>query len=79
MPRETIHNTKDSLVGRLIEHPRMGVGLVTGYTVYPSNGGDPSRRTYTVLWSAELGAIEIECSMIDEAHVLDGDLTQFPE
>ena len=79
MPRETIHNTKDALVGRLIEHPRMGVGLITGYTVYPSNGGDPSRRTYTVLWSAELGAIEIECSMIDEAHVIDGDLPQFPE
>ena len=79
MPKETIHNTRESLVGRIIEHPQMGIGLITDYTVYPSNGGYPTRRTYTVMGGAELGAIEIECSMIDEAHVIDGDLPQFPE
>lgn len=78
MPKETIHNTRDTLVGRLIDHPRMGIGLITDYTVYPSNGGYPTRRTYTVMWGSELGAIEMEMSVIDEARILE-DLLHFPE
>ena len=78
MPKETIHNTRDTLVGRLVEHPQMGIGLITDYTVYPSNGGYPTRRTYTVMWGAELGAIEMETSVIDECRVFDSPL-HFPE
>lgn len=78
MPRETVHNTKDALVGRLIEHPQMGIGLVTSYTVYPSNGGYPSRQTYTVMWGGDLGAIEMERSVIDDSRVV-GDAVHFPK
>ena len=78
MPKETIHNTRDTLIGRLIDHPRLGIGLITDYTVYASNGGYPTRRTYTVMWEPALGTIEMETSTIDEARLLD-DLVHFPE
>lgn len=77
MPKETVHNTKDSLVGQLIKHPRLGIGLVTEYTIYASNGGAPNRRTYTIMWGDELGTIEMETSIIDEARIID-DLLHFP-
>ena len=56
----------------------MGIGLVTNYTVYPSNGGYPSRQTYTVMWGGDLGAIEMERSVIDDSRVV-GDAVHFPK
>ena len=56
----------------------MGIGLITDYTVYTSTGGHPTRRTYTVMWGAELGEVEMETSIIDECRVFDGPL-HFPD
>ena len=78
MPKETVYNTWSEMIGRLIEHPQLGVGLVTDYAVYPSSGGSPSRRTYTILWDPELGAIECESSILNEVRVLDGKDLKFP-
>jgi hypothetical protein len=71
MPKETVYNTKSALVGQLINHPKLGVGLVTDYRIYPSTAGQPTRQTYTVMWEPELGTIEMETSVIDESRIID--------
>lgn len=78
MPRETVYNTWDAKVGSLIDHPDLGIGLITAHRVYPGSEGYPSRRTFTILWDLELGAIECESSILDEARVVVEGGVHFP-
>lgn len=74
MPKETVfnpyHENSIKLVGRILEHPVRGVGLITGYI--DRSDSDDGRAKFTVLWSGDTGTESVPDRVVLESRIPSG-------
>jgi len=65
--RRPLATSSRPLIGKLIEHPVRGVGLVTGHIIYP---GGTSHSVYGVIWAGSSRVDNVDRRVIDACLVV---------
>lgn len=73
--RKSTSTSSHALIGRLIEHPEHGVGLVTGHIIYPSGRLDQrSRSVYQVMWPGNAVVHNLSRREVDACSIVSAEL-----